>query len=239
MAQANLSDALMSGLSTLLVSYEYALDSNATAWDFAVGIDILQAEGVSRADLDWLLAKGIISHRREVTESHSNRRTFLPEGDYRINGDSCFVLTAAGRRLAEAHLRLQETWLPLRTAILRNLDEHAERPNGETVGVDSSQPAPCWNVNARELRVGDTLVKHFRVPARNQELVLSAFEEDGWIVRIDDPLPPNEEIDSRQRLRDTIKSLNRSQQSPLLRFHGDGRAQGVRWTFTMEFRLLG
>jgi hypothetical protein len=57
--------------------------------------------------------------------------------------------------------------------------------------------------------------------------ILKAFQEEGWPVRIDDPLPFQKGIDSKSRLRDTVKALNRSQQ--VLRFHLDGTGEGVRW----------
>ena len=73
------------------------------------------------------------------------------------------------------------------------------------------------------------LVKRFKWPAANQEAVLSAFQEEGWPVRIDDPLPPQPEQDSKRRLGDTIKCLNRKQKSQLIHFRGDGTGQGVVW----------
>ncbi len=72
-------------------------------------------------------------------------------------------------------------------------------------------------------------MKQFKVPAANQERILAAFEEEGWPIRIDDPLPPNSEQDSKRRLHDTINSLNRNQKQNLIRFVGDGSGQGVRW----------
>ena len=59
--------------------------------------------------------------------------------------------------------------------------------------------------------------------------ILAAFEEEGWPSRIDDPLPPQPEQDSKRRLSDTIKCLNRKQASPLIHFRGDGTGEGVVW----------
>jgi hypothetical protein len=93
---------------------------------------------------------------------------------------------------------------------------------------------PTWNARSRELRVGELLVKKFRVPAGNQELVLSAFEEEGWPAYIDDPLPMKSEIVPKQRLSNVINRLNGSQLAPVLRFHGDGNGEGIGWQLLHE-----
>ena len=49
---------------------------------------------------------------------------------------------------------------------------------------------PRWIAEARELWLGDRLVKRFRRSATAQEIVLAAFEEEGWPRHIDDPLLP-------------------------------------------------
>lgn len=77
--------------------------------------------------------------------------------------------------------------------------------------------------------MGGVVVKQFKVPAPNQELILAAFQEEGWPVHIDDPLPPRAEQDTKRRLHETITSLNRHQRVRLVRFMGDGTGQGVRW----------
>jgi hypothetical protein len=60
-------------------------------------------------------------------------------------------------------------------------------------------------------------------------IVLCAFEEEGWPARIDDPLPPQQDQDSKRRLSDTIKCLNRKQSHHLIHFRGDGTGEGVVW----------
>ncbi|MFO0807725.1 MAG: hypothetical protein U0746_03805 [Gemmataceae bacterium] len=88
---------------------------------------------------------------------------------------------------------------------------------------------PLYNADQRELWFQGQLVKRFQQPADNQETVLAAFEEDGWPPRIDDPLPQDPDVDTRERLHDTIKNLNLHQVNPLVSFHGDGSGEGVRW----------
>jgi hypothetical protein len=79
------------------------------------------------------------------------------------------------------------------------------------------------------LRLGPYVVKEFRVPAPNQELVLTAFQELGWPAHIDDPLPPVPNIEPKLRLHDTINRLNKNQRHKLLHFHSDGTGRGLRW----------
>jgi hypothetical protein len=79
------------------------------------------------------------------------------------------------------------------------------------------------------LSFGRFLVKRFRQPAPSQEVILTAFQEEEWSSRIDDPLPPQFQQCAHQRLLDTIKNLNRNQRHRLIRFEGDGTGRGVRW----------
>lgn len=88
---------------------------------------------------------------------------------------------------------------------------------------------PEWDPNRRELRFRGQIVKRFRVPAPNQELILTAFQEEGWPEFIDDPLVPSFDQDPKRRLQATIKSLNRHQIAPLIRFHGNGNGTQIYW----------
>jgi hypothetical protein len=92
-------------------------------------------------------------------------------------------------------------------------------------------PSPKWDRDRRELRVGSKVVKVFKLPSPMQEAILVAFEEEHWPPRIDDPLPSHPELLPKRRLHDTIKSLNRNQKQPLIRFMGDGTGEGIRWEF--------
>jgi hypothetical protein len=94
---------------------------------------------------------------------------------------------------------------------------------------------PHWDADARLLWVGNTLVKQFTRPAPNQELILTAFEEENWPVHLDDPLPPTAEVEPKRRLHDTLKRLNQQQQA-LLRFLGDGTGSGIRWKYRDPLR---
>lgn len=94
--------------------------------------------------------------------------------------------------------------------------------------IASSGSIPEWNGATRRLYFEGVLVKEFRQPAENQEIVLAAFEAKGWEVRVDDPLPPDAGPDVRDRLKNTVKGLNR-QKCPLLWFSRDGLGRGICW----------
>jgi len=98
---------------------------------------------------------------------------------------------------------------------------------------------PAWDARSRELRVGEFLVKEFRVPAENQGLVLSAFEEEDWPTYIDDPLPMKSEIAPKQRLHNAITRLNGNQLVPILRFHGNGNGDAIGWQLLPRHALHG
>lgn len=95
--------------------------------------------------------------------------------------------------------------------------------------IASLRAMPVWDPEKRELRLRTDVVKRFRQPSRNQELVLAAFQEDGWPSRIDDPLPMEMDRDPKERLQATIKSLNRHQIEQHIRFSGDGTGQAILW----------
>jgi hypothetical protein len=88
---------------------------------------------------------------------------------------------------------------------------------------------PFWDSERRELRVGDIVAKRFRQPARNQEIVLAAFQEEGWPPRIDNPLPGNGDTSEQDRLHDAVRRLNQ-QANRMIRFECDGRSEGIVWS---------
>ena len=72
-------------------------------WDFAVEIEILLTEGLTKSDLRWLVSKGYVEHAEESTQSRDGSRTFRPCLNLAFSDRTCFVLTEAGDSLkAEA-----------------------------------------------------------------------------------------------------------------------------------------
>lgn len=212
------------GFRQLLDARRYALDCGLPLWDFAVEITWLYAAGLTDNDLRWLIVKGHVEHAHE-TERGDRRRTrqFHPVGAQSFAAKSCFVLTDAGAAAFATPRRARS-----RPARSRPKTPPAAEPRS-VVGSKSKRAIPHWNAVGRVLHVGTVLVKRFTVPAANQDIVLAAFQAQGWPECIDDPLPPAKEIDAKRRLHNTIIRLNRSHRRRLIRFGGNGKGRGIRW----------
>jgi hypothetical protein len=208
------------GMSVLLRALDYAIDLGRSRWEFAVELAELQRLGLSTADCRWLVCKGWVEIARELSSAPGSPRRFQHDLHLSLTRRSCLVLTDLGATEVRKHFaRQRERVLTVNTTPQKS---------------SAANLLPHWDRDRHELRVGGQLVKQFRLPSPNQEKVLNAFEEENWPVRIDDPLPPNEKLDAKQRLHDTIKNLNRHQKNPLIRFMGDGTGQGVRWEIRIE-----
>jgi hypothetical protein len=211
-------------LRSLLEARDYAELLHQDIWQFALGLTDLCQDGLSLNDVRWLLYRQLIAHATETTSAGDEHRSFRPAGAIRFDRRSCFVLSEPGVEFA------RQGWgsTPQQSSVSAGFaaDIAVESGNGYH---RSKAVIPTWDRDRQELRLGDEIIKCFKTPAPNQELILAAFEEEGWPVHIDDPLPPHPEQDPRRRLHDTINSLNRNQKKSLLRFMGDGSGQGVRW----------
>jgi hypothetical protein len=205
------------GLDILTEAFDCAQELQLDVWDFAIDIYCLRAAGLRDSSLRWLLCKEYAEHAIETTQASAPRRTFRPARSLAFCDRSCFVLTEAGAALVAQS-----------TSFARPLGGPGQSP------VPSSRPGiwpeiPRWDGDRHELRWGTKLVKRFKEPALNQELILAAFEEEGWPHHLDDPLPNTCNNDAKQRLHDTIKRLNRHQVNRLILFRGNGSGTGVIW----------
>jgi len=203
----------------------FARELGRDPWDFAVEIQTFRALGLTNNDFRWLVCKGLVAHQQEVTEVGDTHRVFQSDRALSFSEKTCFVLSPAGLAYIGTGLSLFEPPALNGVHEAADLSPLASR-NGN--GKDSTL-VPKWDRERQELRVGNLVVKQFKVPALNQERILAAFEEEGWPVVIDDPLPPHPEQDPKRRLHDTIISLNRNQKHPLIHFLGNGNGQGIRW----------
>jgi hypothetical protein len=208
-----------------------AHDVGADVWQFSVELSALRRAGLTTNECRWLVAKGLARHAREITVPDADRRVFQNYSNLALSKRTCFVIAERGIAYANALLRSQ----PRRRATDAR-DSNAvnrRRPNSESNG-HSGTLTPTWDSDRQQLRVGRVIVKEFKVPAANQEAILAAFQEENWVARIDDPLAPQLNQDSKRRLHDTINSLNRNQKHALIRFLGDGKGEGIRWEFSND-----
>jgi len=213
---------LHEALGLLLQAYEYALELDQEAWDLAVELPVLRAARLTNSDLRWLVGMGYIEHAVETTGLNDRTRLFRRRPLLRFSDLTCLVLTDSGVAVARDICGGDSVIMLAKPGI----------SNCKIVLSDEIPPAPRWDHQRRQLRVGGDVVKEFKLPSPNQETVLMALEEEGWPPRIDDPLPPLPPLDPRRRLHDTIKALNRKQKHYLIRFMGDGSGEGIRWELT-------
>ena len=210
-AEIRVQALLSAALARLDQARRYAQDVHVDPWQFAVSVTDLLQMGLTESDLRWLTAKGYATMAEEL-ETVGRERRFRSTERFALTPATGIVVTSQGKRLFDL----------LRTS-----------GSAGATGVSEQRVVaprtPRWDRSRGELHLGETLVKRFRLPAPNQKRILSAFEEERWPPRIDDPLPPHPEIDSKRRLHHTLVALNRNQKQKLIQFQGDGTGQGICW----------
>ncbi len=214
------STKLQQAFGALLEAARYADETRCDPWEFAVEIQLLRELGLLENDLRYLVRLRYVNHAGEVTAAGSIRRRFRPAGEPRFTKRTCFVITPVGIAAAAERWNAAADLQPIPDATVRHPNHYPPM---------LACRVPNWDGERRTLSFEGRLVKRFRWQAANQQGILFAFHEEGWPVRIDDPLPPSASIVAKQRLSDTIKCLNRKQANPLIRFRGDGTGQGVVW----------
>lgn len=197
------------GLSLLLDGYLYACELGRDRWEFAVEIELLHSSGLNNNDVRWLIGKGYADHILEPTSKGKGHcspsrssRLVLPE-------NACIVLTDAGVTFAQETLVLPEPCVP---------------HNGQGASSD----IPYWNAETHSLYWQGRLIKHFKHEAPYQEAILEAFEAAKWPQFIVVTLPKEDRVNPKERLRETIKNLNRSC-GKRIRFTQEGNGGRVGW----------
>lgn len=225
---------LQAGFKRLLRPYFYAEHSCGTLWEFAVEYEELRCAGFGNNDLRWLIANGYVEHAEETGDPNNERRVVGASANPCLSGKSRFMLTAEGVELAcsmwqsvDAASFQDVAGLLASQYACRSADGYESQSSCDDSHANATLPR--WNAARRELYVGETLVKRFRVPAANQETILQVFEEEAWPDHIDDPLPPAPEMVPKQRLQRTVTCLNRNQRQRRIRFRGDGTGAGICW----------
>lgn len=229
-----LSKRMISTIKQLVDAFRYAADLGDDVWQFSMDYGSLREQGLTAADVRWLLKSGLVDRAVEVPEQSNHAGRVFVRSDSQMFGDlDCFVLTKAGYAAASA-ASLNGSATDNLVSIVHDFPHLSGRRFGigEPVARAVETNVPQWDRDRQELRVGNRVVKRFKAPAPNQEAILAAFEEEDWPTRIDDPLPPRVDLDPKRRLHDTINSLNRNQKLRLVRFFGDGSGEGIRWEFS-------
>ncbi|MGC3967714.1 MAG: hypothetical protein QM775_10185 [Pirellulales bacterium] len=153
-----------------------------------------------------------------------------------VGGDGaalCERLRVANGDLAEPIKRIRESIISLssllNSAVTPDLVENSQTEpavlglEGDTIDSPSGvlRSDLIWTESAGYgiLRLADRVLRRIRLsrPPGDQQRILTAFQELGWPVEIDDPLPPKERRPQKRRLQDAVGHLNRSLK-PLLRF---------------------
>jgi hypothetical protein len=195
-------------LRILLRADNLAHDSGCDPLEFAVELEEFHHPGVSLSILRWLVRTGQVQHVIDVTSRNAKRRSFRAAPNLCLDNQSCFALTRNGMKFAR---------MVLGNAIAGG-DQASDRPATEL---------PRWDFSCNTLFLGSAVVKRFKQGACNQQLILAEFQRLGWPPRIDDPLPLSNGHNPKQKLRDTIKRLNRAQVHRLVHFFGTNR--GIGW----------
>jgi hypothetical protein len=204
-------------LELLLVAADAARAHGRDRWEFALDVDHLLPAGVTATSLRELLCDSLIESAIETSEPTCEFRQFQRLNSLFLSTKTCFVLTDAGERAA-----LFSAMGGSRSAVGSVTKDKGNR-------AIPDMPRPRWDRTARQLLLGDHVVKRYRVPSPCQETILQVFDEAGWLPYIDDPLPPHNGEDRRIRLRNSVKALNGHQRIFLLRFTLNGNGKGVHW----------
>jgi hypothetical protein len=94
------------------------------------------------------------------------------------------------------------------------------------------QDVPKWD--GRWLWLGDEMVLEIVREAENQGPVVDAFEKAGWPDRIANPFPDDGLQCPKERLRQTLKDLNRKQKPVRVHFLVDRGGKWARWRLERE-----
>jgi hypothetical protein len=172
----------------------------------SVSVDRLDAGGLDRDLLLWLLFQGHLNHFHECRR---RRSAICPAASVVVGPTSSFTLTEATYAFAARFL--------------------AAGPAAGRIAIPMGDLTPHYDPAQRIFSWGAHLLKRYRQRLGNQEAILTAAEELQWLKLFDDPLPRPREIDAEARLRHTIGDLNRRQRLHLVQFHVNGGGTQIGW----------
>jgi len=211
--------AFVIAYSNLLLALWEARDCQLPRRTTAVPLSRFRDMGVPDRVLIWMLYQAHVEHFQQDASNHHGSPERGAAAGVLFTSTSSFALTELGEAFGAYFL--DNTLVPEREAALQAAWNKLLL--GELV--------PCYDKDNRVFSWGRNVLKCFRQPSVNQELVLRAAEELGWAVWFDDPLPGQRGKSAKVRLHDTIKDLNRRQVPHLIHFKGDGTGTRVGWEY--------
>jgi hypothetical protein len=114
--QLSIPERFQAALAALLTSFDYAQDSGLDAWQFAIDLPELLANGATLADLRWLIHRGFAEHSKETTIAGEPARSFRSLARTNFPDDACVVLTSAGATAIRSLLADTTAILPSQSA---------------------------------------------------------------------------------------------------------------------------
>lgn len=200
------SERVIQGLRALQDAYAQALASNQSPWQFSLTGDFLMdTTSLTPTDLKTLQSHGLILHAREIPGQSGVERQFRPIDSVELLGNDCFVLSSSA------------------------FDKFSLF-DASSVDPGVLKDRPIWRSDTRELWFQDEVVLRIHREAPNQFAILAAFEEEGWPIQIDDPIPGGSPVDSANRRHDAVKRLNRNIRIPKIKFRDHVSREAVSWT---------
>jgi len=212
-------DQVHAGLAELLKARECSLDTKSDLWEFSISLQTLRGLGLSETYLRWLVRRGYIEHRFDLTAVDDEKPRFRSTSLVRFLQVSCFVMTSAGEDYARP--------------ICRTFGQlaHSNSPvhKAARFGIKDDSESPYWNANSRQLKFRGRIALQVHRPAPNLRAVLDALEAGNWAAVTHVTLPADGDSNSKSRLHNAINALNRLQRVPMIHFAGDGSGMGVEW----------
>jgi hypothetical protein len=193
----------------LLDAHDQGSGRHENEWTHAVTLPQLRALGAGDGTLVRLVRCGYLQHRKASKPGQPNG-----------------VGTSSGGRIAEGSRFLLS---PGGLIWARDLTSQNGVAANATVSLTRLKlpHRPQYDRQRRVLWWGDHEVLAFDRPAPGMEAIVSKFEESSWCERVDSPL--SKMRNGKERLRDTVRRLNKATKIKLIRFRTDGYGQGVCW----------
>jgi hypothetical protein len=185
----------------------------------AVALSHLRAQGVGGQLLLWMLYQAHVEHVQQVPAPADSLPRPQPVESLCLLEGSSFALTERGEDFANDFLA--DVLLPCEEGAFGEVWD----------GLLLGETAPRYDCLNRLFTWGLHVLKHFRQPSVNQEIILCTAEEMRWPAWFDDPLPRAARKSPKKRLHDTIQDLNRRQTQYLVHFKGDGTGRRIGWEY--------